>query len=489
MKPIRFQSGYITDENVAGSENSEGRLSKKALLVYEGTFQSMDGEVTLTADDIKTIGDNHNSMMAKLTRMFKGGGAKTQIPVQLDHSPKASDTIGRVEGPVELGSFKDPDDGVDKAALYGTLCFIGKDNVEKAKDGRWTHLSIGLEKESKLTEVSVTPFPAAPHASLLSKKLGTGELDMGYSEYKKMHEKYAKCKKHLMEHKGLSEEDADKKLSEAKDEDLSRMEKEHDEHLKHLAEEDEGEAKKELAKYKSQVVELKREQEVARLAQRKLSISVRLSKLRAMGKVTPAEIKKIDVVALAKGSDETLETAFKLYDARQPVIPVGQHGTTRASDPAQVAANLKRLKKQQMEQDSMNNMTFTGTALKNMEKARLAANGGGMPGGPSNESHMGTQVPGMPGGPSNVEHMADKPEGAGYEGMEADYDTMHKLMSEGKHEEAHEHFKRMHEKMKAHLAGHGGDEGGHPMEGVEQHMKEVEDSQKALAKRLETVTI
>lgn len=480
----RFQSGHITDE--ASGEDTDSRLSRKALLVYEGTFQSMDGEVTLSAEDIKTIADNYNSGMAKLARLFKGGGAKVQIPVQLDHSPKASDTIGRVEGGVELGKFTD-EDGVDKAALYGTLCFIGKDNVEKAKDGRWTHLSIGLEKESKLTEVSVTPFPAAPHASLLSKKqLGTGELDMGYAEHKKLADKYAKCKKHLMEHQGLSEEESDKKLSEAKEEDLSRMEKEHDERLKKLSEEKESPAAKELAKYKADRVELKREQEAVRLAQKKLNISVRLSKLRAQGKVTPAEIKKIDVASLAKGSDESLETAFKLYDARQPVIMAGQHGSTKATDPSKIAADMKRLKVKQMEAESRANMPFTGTSLKNQEqeKKRLAGGTVAMPGGPANSDHM-SDVTAMPGGEANSDHMADKPSHP-YEGMEADYETMHKLMAEGKHDEAKEHFAKMHEKMKAHLAG---PEEEHPLEGVEHHMKEVEDTQKALAKRLETVTI
>lgn len=482
-KPIRLQVGHITDE---GAEEGDGsRLRRKALLVYEGTFSSMDGEVTLAAEDLKSIADNYNSSLAKLSRLFKGGGPKVQVPVQLDHSPKASDTIGRVDGPIQLGSFKD-EDGVDKVALYGDLVFIGKDNVEKAKDGRWTHLSIGLEKNNKLNEVSVTPFPAAAHASLLSKNLGEGELDMSYGKYKEMHAKYAKCKKHLMEHKGLSEEDADKQLSEAKDEDLSRMEKEHDEHEKKMADDKGGESAKELARLRAEVKLLKEDQEKARFAQRKMNISVRFSKLRALGKVTPAELKKVDIVALAKGTDEVLEATFKSYDARQPVVPVGQVGTKKASDPSQVAAQLKKVKLAQIESESRQNMSFTGTALKNMEKKRLADEGGTMPKG-SNVASMADNTGGaMPHGDTNIEHMADKP-AHGYEGMEADYETMGRLMDEGKHAEAHEHFKKMREKMKAHMASQGEEE--HPMEGVEAHMKEVEETQKALARRLETVTI
>ncbi len=478
---VRLQVGHITDEG--SEENDGGRLRRKALLVYEGTFQSMDGEVTLTSEDLKNIATNYNSSLAKLSRLFKGGGAKVQVPVQLDHSPKASDTIGRVDGEITEGTFQD-EDGVDKVALYGDLVFIGKDNVEKAKDGRWTHLSVGLEKNSKLTEVSVTPFPAAPHASLLS-KLGTGETDMSYGKYKEMHAKYAKCKKHLMEAGKLSEEDADKKLAEAKDEDLSRMEKEADEHAQKMSDDKKGDEAKELSRLRAEVKLLKEEQGAAHLAQRKLSISVKLSKLRAQGKLTPAEIKKLDIVKLAKGSDEALDAVLKTYNDRQPVIPVGQNGTTKATDPSVVAASLKKAKMAQMEADSKANMSFTGTALKNQEKARLAD---AMPKG-GNAEHMSDSTGGgMPGGPRNEDHMADKPAHS-YEGMEADYETMSKLMAEGRHSEANEHFKKMHERMKAMGAEDVHGDEGHPMEGVEQHMKEVEDTQKALARRLETVTI
>jgi hypothetical protein len=480
---MRLQSGHLTDE--ANAEDTDSKLRRKAMLVYEGTFQSMDGEITLSSQDLQLICDQYNSGLEKMKR-FLGGGPKVQVPVQLDHSPKSVDTVGRVDGPITMGSFTD-EDGKELAALYGELVFIGKDNVEKAKDGRWTHLSIGLEKNSKLTEVSVTPFPAAPHASLLSKKLGTGELDMGYSSVKKMHEKYAKCKKHLMDSQKMSEEDADKHLESAKDEDLSRMEKEHDENeekmKKKMSEEKGTEEGKELSKLRNEIVELRKDQENVRLATRKLSVATKISRLRAMGKITPAEIKKIDIVRLAKSSDEALEEVLKAYELRQPVISIGQVGSTKASDPSKVAAELKRLNKLQMEADSKANMSFTGTALKNMEKARLAD---AMPKG-ANSEHLSESGGAMPGGP-NSEHMADKPSGSepAYADMEKDFETMHALMAGGKHLEAAEHVKNMHEKMKAHMAGKESDGS---MENVEQHMKEVEDAHKTLARRLETVTL
>jgi hypothetical protein len=484
----RLQVGHVEE---GGEKISDNKLTKKALLVYEGTFQSMDGEVTLKAEDLAEIATNHNSGLERLKRLF-GGGPKVQVPLQLDHSAKSTDTIGRVEGPVTMGTFKD-EDGTEKAALYGQLMFIGKENVEKAEDGRYTHLSVGLDKNKKLTEVSVTPFPAAPHASLLSKP-GTGDETMSMSVY----HKYKKARKHLKKHLGMSEEDADKKLESAKPEEVEKMAADHDEHeekmAKMAAEEEKDSDKKELAKYKAIVESIKKDEEAVRLASKKLNLSIRLSGLVAQGKLTPAEMKKVDLVKLSQASDDAVDEVVKSYENRQPVVPMGQVGSTKAADPSKVAAELKRLRKIQLEAETKNNMPFTGAALANIDKERrrLQGDGGSMPKG-NNEEHMAENIGGhMPGGPGNEGQMADKPAGVRepgtYDGMDKDHEHLAKLLEEGKHDEAKMHLKAMREKMKAHMAEHGGEEPPAHMAAVKQNMNELKLAHKSLRAKLDLVT-
>lgn len=473
---MRLNIGHLTSE---GDKEPQGNtLTRKALLVYEGKFASMDGDVTLAKKDLEAISGQHNTLMERMKRLV-GGHPKGQVPVQLDHSPKASDTIGRVIGPVEMGRFTD-DDGVEKDALFGNVMFIGKDNVEKAQDGRYTHLSVGLDKNHKLTEVSVTPFPAAPNASLLS-RLGTGEEDMSYSSMKEKMGKYAKCKKHLMDEKKMSDQDADKHLEAAKDEDVEKLAAEADEHEKKMkskmSDDDGKKDKEELSKLRAELAAVKGDQEKVRLATRKVGIATRLATLQSQGKITPAEYKKIDIVRLASGTEETANEVLKTYEARQPVVDFSQRGTKKAVDPSEIGKEMKRLKSKQVEAEAVSNMPFLKAAKAN-EKKRLA-DGGAMPGGPTNPSKLSDEGGAMPGGETNPSHMA------GYEGLEADYETMGRLMDEGQHEEAKKHFAGMKEKMKAHLAGDGG---AAPMDQVQAHMKELEDSQMSLSKKLDLIT-
>ena len=162
---VQLNSGHFSD---TPSFEKEGVLEKDALLVYTGKFTSMDGEVDITDDHIEKLAAEHNGMFAKLKRLATGEvPAKALPPIQLDHSTSAKDTVGRLVGNLVVGDYDDA--GQTKKALFGRVRILGKDNVERVKDGRWTHLSIGADFETgKLNELTITPFPAAPNASLLS---------------------------------------------------------------------------------------------------------------------------------------------------------------------------------------------------------------------------------------------------------------------------------------------------------------------------------
>lgn len=79
------------------------------------------------------------------------------VPIQLDHSSSARDTIGHVRSVSVRGSD-----------LMGILRFVGEDAIKPVREGRYRKLSVGirLTKPKRLKEVSATPFPALTNAAL-----------------------------------------------------------------------------------------------------------------------------------------------------------------------------------------------------------------------------------------------------------------------------------------------------------------------------------
>lgn len=170
MQIRRLRTGSFepsTDEVTPGASH----LDKRCLLVYAGKFESMDGEVHVKPEHLSRLVENHNGVFSKLKRLAGAGEVpiKHMPPLQLDHSTSAKDTVGRLMGPLEMGEHV-LEDGTKAPAVYGTARVLGKENVEKVHDGRWVNLSIGADLENgKLTELTITPFPAAPEAQMLSR--------------------------------------------------------------------------------------------------------------------------------------------------------------------------------------------------------------------------------------------------------------------------------------------------------------------------------
>lgn len=91
------------------------------------------------------------------------------VPVQTDHSNSSWHTVGYVK--------KVWHDGIN---LYGRLKFLGKQAVEKVASNLWKKLSVGLRivPETKLREVTVTPFPYVEKAALYSEFSEKGDKIM-----------------------------------------------------------------------------------------------------------------------------------------------------------------------------------------------------------------------------------------------------------------------------------------------------------------------
>jgi hypothetical protein len=164
--------GHLSQGDSTPAEH-QAALDKKAMIVYCGKFQSMDGEVEITEAHCDQLIANHN---AKLEAFERSGQRDTEFfskmpPLQLDHSTSARDTVGRVAGKLSKGTFKNQDGLPVTCVNADRIVVLGKGNVEHVVDGRWANVSIGADLEAGvLNELSITPFPAAPNAALLSRK-------------------------------------------------------------------------------------------------------------------------------------------------------------------------------------------------------------------------------------------------------------------------------------------------------------------------------
>ena len=437
---VKLQHSGAFDENTV-STGDENKVIKRAMLVYEGKFESMDGPVEIKGEHIEKLASEHNSLLSKVKRFAKGEQipARFMAPIQLDHSTSAKDTVGRLYGDLEVGSFE-TEEG-PKKALFGQMCILGKENVDKVNDGRWTHLSIGADLETgKLSELTITPFPAAPDASMLSKgkqNLSKGEEDMPtFKELKVRLSLMEKCKKHLMDEKKMSEEDAEKELSGMNEEEMSKMASDVDEKEKKMAadkeeadkklKEEEDKKKAEMSSGKEALVKLakgfKTSKAKMELESKKASISSRLSALKGQAKITPAEIKKISIDELAAKTEEEINTALSTYEKREPVILTGLYGTTKAMTSVQLHKALKGSKQDMMRLQTMLNMP----SMRKKAEAELAKLSEGM------EKENNIHVDIVPNGEHDTE-MA---------GFEECWSALKALTVQGKDDEAKEHLKK-----------------------------------------------
>lgn len=403
MGLVKLQhSGFIPVNSKSAS--GDGFFEKDAILVHEGKFDSMDGEITITKENIQQLAKNHNS---RLTRLGGADKALSQLPpVQVDHSRSGWDTVGRVVS--DLEAVEHDVDGEKKLALRGRLRFMGNDNIERVKDGRWAKLSIGADlDDNNLEEVSITPFPAADNASLLSKKGGKKKMKLKKKNLWGSFLKFLRLMEgqdvevgpnpapdNLMDNDNvgpnpapdsLTDDDDDNKLADCDcgKEDCDACNKanltdddddDDDNKKKDLADDDDDDAKlmddddddkKKDAKMRR--LSAKDQKRFSRIAKRskkarlsfqknlkKTQISIRLSKLQSQGKVTPAEIKKMDIAELAKQDASTIKTILGTFENREPVIDPTIMGSATSVNLASLARNVRM---QDLEKETRTHMS------------------------------------------------------------------------------------------------------------------------------------
>lgn len=371
MRLSALNTGQILSQNTPTAPTQYEYLDKNCVLLTEGTFNSMDGEVTITSEHLDKIAQVYNEKIDAIKAEGREPVMADYQPAQLDHSVSAKDTIGRLIGPLSVAEVN------GKQTLFGVIRFLGSEAIEKVSDGRWTHLSVGINslETCVLDEITVTPFPACKDAILFSekgkkmnedekkekedeKKLSEDKDEDDKKEEKKLTEDKdeddKKEEKKLSEDKDEDDKKEEKKLTEDKDEDDKKEEKKlADEKAEHEKGETQSEEKEEhKTKLSAALSTMKKKQESFRLAIKTANINSRFARLRSEAKVTPAEMKKIDVARLAKSSDETIAAVLESYENRQPAVHTAVLATVNAVNVAKVAEEIKLAEMRQIEKES-----------------------------------------------------------------------------------------------------------------------------------------
>lgn len=319
MKRLAQTTGSIIHMDGGSSLDNESLVVRKAILVHAGPegepieFQSGDGPIKFDTKRIQTIVDVHQNHLDKLSKEY-GGSDKIPMgafePILDSHADDSNDRIiGRLTGALKFEIRDVPKVGKNVPCVVAEgITFLGKDTVDRVKDGRIYHLSIGInENDNSLGETSTVVQPAAPGAMLL--KHGAKKPVIG----------------------GLNMSDQ-----------LKRMQA----HATRLA--TLSEVKKTLTSMTQKTEEA---QKLMKLNSRKGEINSRLSALCKSAKLTPTEYKLLvdgdKLTRMASMDSEALELSLSIFEARQaPVIHVGQVGSTAAGDAMEFGKDLIRQKDQ-----------------------------------------------------------------------------------------------------------------------------------------------
>lgn len=293
-------------------------------------FMSGDGPIDFDEARVKRIIKIHNKHVDSLAADY-GGEDKIPdgaYPPLLDmHENESNDrVIGRLTGRLVYEKRDVPKVGknVPCAVARPGITFLGKETVERAKDGRIYHLSIGIdEKTDKLGELSTVIEPAAPGAMVL--KQGKSES--------------------ISSNKGEPPMGLDKKRLEA--------------HVKRTS--NLSAMRDQLTKMRS---DLTAASTVVKLTQKSGELTHRLTGLMRAGKLSPAEYKKLDLKKLSAMPSEAIDMVMGTFDIRQPVIDPTQRGSTDAPSLSELSKNLSARGVTRLRSETVKDLKRLGMKLK-----------------------------------------------------------------------------------------------------------------------------
>ncbi len=192
MKRLSQPTGSVISGDNGGDQDAQ--IVRSAILVHAGEngqpmeFQSGDGPIKFDEARIRNVVEVHNAKLKKLAADY-GGEDKIPMgayePILDSHADDSNDrVIGRLTGPLTFEYRDVPKVGKRvPCAIAQGITFLGKGTVDRVKDGRIYHLSIGInEVDNSLGETSTVVTPAAPGAMLLKAQPKKPKQDKGVSK-------------------------------------------------------------------------------------------------------------------------------------------------------------------------------------------------------------------------------------------------------------------------------------------------------------------
>jgi hypothetical protein len=268
---------------------AEGAFVKRALICYEGFFEGINGEVDVTPKMLEGICERYKSEKANPKNDYDFA------PILVDHIRLTKNVMGRVlaEG-MKIGPWTNPE-GEECVGLFGNLRIDDPDAQENVKSGKFSSISMSFDEDTfELYEVSFVAVPAAKGSILLSK----GGQTMNYQKK------------------------------------LSLVTKKHNA-LAAAARGGLNKRKVILARMISSKTLLSKEATALAKSIELMGETIKAGQLKArfqsfvnQGKMTPAELKELDVKSLCQLAAPAVDAIIKAYAGRAPSDDVTTYGQT-----------------------------------------------------------------------------------------------------------------------------------------------------------------
>lgn len=349
MKRLSQATGNLIpgdDANLA--KQGVDQYDRPGIIVHVGEFMSKDGPIAFTRERVKAMVERNNRANEELKRDYGGNPPIGAYPPILGNHNGNTISLGRCLGPYVYEERDIPKVGKKVPCMVSQcLRFIGETNAMMAQDGRIYHLSPGVDEldADLITEVSAVPDPAAAGAMLLSR--GRGHLP-------------AKPKRETMQtSKGQHTAVARATSSRGN----SMQNKTRFESLKRLS--------GELKAGKVQLVKAKTDLEFARTRD---NVDGQLRGLVRLGKMLPAEYRKIateeGITRLSKMSKEARDAYFEAHGMREGhVVEAGQRGSQDAIEAGAMAQEIGEAKLKRLSRETRSELKRLGAKLKNDDGA------------------------------------------------------------------------------------------------------------------------
>lgn len=150
-----------------GSTNLSDGLLKKTLLCRTGQFSGMFGPVTVTSEMLSGLAEKYNKDRSNPQN------ENDYAPILKDHERKVDNVLGRLMADLYVEDWSNPENGEVELGLYGNLRIDDEEAKKNVESGKYAHVSISFDEETlELYEVSFVSVEAARRSIILSHKQG-----------------------------------------------------------------------------------------------------------------------------------------------------------------------------------------------------------------------------------------------------------------------------------------------------------------------------